>query len=148
MISEYYQKRPSLPGVMPERETHRLIAHGTIVVGTIYALDRSTATAATEWFATTSKAAPDAAVEGTQWVVALEAGGSGDEPLFGFKGTFDITADGSGYAADLELGVASGVLTAAAAADVIIATSLGAAVSAGTTVPHYFDGRGMGTRHA
>ena len=147
---EYFQKKPSAPGVRPSRETHRLTSHAAIVVGNIYAVDGATATSANSFFATTSKTSPDGAVEGTIWVVALEAASAaGQDVLFGLRGVFPCLAGAGGYAADIALGVASGALLAAATGDVVVAKSIGtSAVSAASIVEHWFDGRGMGTAHA
>lgn len=145
---EYFQKKPSAAGVAPSRETHRMIAHGTVTAGTIYAVDPTTATAANNYFATDSKAAPAATNEGVQWCVALASGVAGASIDFGFRGVFDCLADATGIAAADKLSVdGSGALDVAATGEVIIA--IGVVTIAGSAIGKvWFDGNGFSSSGA
>jgi len=96
---EYYDKRPSLPGVRPNEEKHHLLAHGAITAGLIYRLDKTSATAAKEYFADTTKAGAAGANLTDQFVLALESGTTGQKLEFLFRGHGPVRMDGSGLTA-------------------------------------------------
>lgn len=146
---EYFQKKPSQAGVRPSRETHRLISHGTVVVGQICAVNLSTALTSPDYFATGSRTAPAGTNEGTIWVVALEAGTVGQSLEFGFRGVFNVTDDGTGFSANDKLTVSGsgGEVVVATAGNVVIALAV-EDVAADATGPVWFDGSGFSSSMA
>ena len=138
---------PGNSGVRPKDEHVYLVAHDAITAGTVYTLDVTTATDANNGIATDSAAAVDGAAEGTIWVLAVEDIDSGATGRFMLQGFSAITNDGTDLAAGAVLSsTATGVVVAAPAGDVIIAITPEA--ETGTSSKCWFNGRGMGTRHA
>ena len=138
---------PGNSGFILKDELVYLVAHAAITAGTVYTADIATATVAASGVITDSGAAVDGAAEGTIWVLAIRDVASGDTDQFMLQGYADITNDGTNLAAEAVLSsTATGVVIAAPAGDVIIAISPEA--ETGTSGPCWFNGRGMGTRHA
>ena len=137
---------PGNSGVRPKDEHIYLVAHAAITAGTVYTLDVTTATTATNGVATHSAAAVDGAVEGTIWVLAVEAIASGATGRFMLQGYEDATNNGTDVVAgDTLSSTAGGTLLAAPAGDVIIAIAPEA--ETGTSGKVWFNGRGIGTVH-
>jgi len=138
---------PGNSGVRPKEEEIYLIAHGTIVKGQLYIIDIGTATAANHGVATSTAAAVNGSVEGSQWVYATEALTTGEIGRFLTSGYVTITNDGTNLGAEALLASDSaGLVNLAVAGDVIIGISPEAVTL--TTGKAWFDGAGLGTKHA
>lgn len=136
-------------GAYMEPEYVYLTAHAAITEGTLYSLDISTGGGSANGNVTTSAAAPDAAVEGTIWVVAAESAASGARCKFyteGYvkllAGTGDLAVDGQGASSG-----SSGTTIQAVTGDVIIALCPNA-ISSGALGYVMFKGDGWYTAHA
>ena len=143
-----FDRLPGNGGIVPRTIECHLVAHGTVTAGTVYTVDTTFDPVATNGVAFDSAAAVDGAIEGTQWVMALESGVIGDTLRFLIQGfTTILLNDGTNIVADDKLASdGSGAVLAAVANDVIIA--IAPAAELGTATPAWFDGRGLGLKGA
>lgn len=149
-MSEYFQKKPSAPGIRPSRETHRMTSHAAMVVGTIYCVDMDTATAANDRYATTTKTSvAGTGGENQTYCVCLEAASAiGEDVLCGFRGVFACLAGGA-ITTDLPIMAnVAGEIIPATAGGVIIGKNFEATISDTTISDIWFDGTGsLGILH-
>lgn len=131
-------------GFRPAKVQFPMVTHAAVTENLVYAANKATATAANYGIATTLKAGPVGATEGTVWMVAqASATAAGQIVPCAIQGWVKIKMDGTGCSAGAMLTVAaSGVFTVAVANDVIVAEAP-EAIGAGAEGYVWFDGNGM-----
>ena len=144
-MSFIYDRLPGNGGIIPRQITCHLAPVGAVVKGTCYTVDMTFDPSASEGVCLATATVSDGAVEGQQWVMAMEAAAAGVLTEFLIQGYVDYAVAGATTTAGAPLASdGAGALIDAIAGDVIIAIT-----PDGGATPNavWFCGGGLGTLH-